>query len=156
MPSRLDMSARHPTFPFFYDVDYVVGYQGNNLHGDVVLVQFLLKLHYKTIIEKPLGEMICDGKLGPLTHYWLLFFYHDIRSDWVREGKTWNTTEVGNVMSLRDPRASTSGPGHTMIGQLNAMVRQYEPDIFNNMESHPAVPPQLKHALLQSHVSVNF
>ena len=149
MPTKLDISSKHPNFPFFYDVDGVVGYQGHNKPGDVMLVQFLLQVHYRNVGEKPLGVMVCDGKFLPLTHYWQLFFYHDIRADWVKEGKTWNTSEVGNVMSVRDPRAS-GGIGHTMIGQLNAMVQKFHPEIYNKMEMHPAVPAVLRHALCNS------
>lgn len=151
MPSMLDISARYPKFPFFYDVDRVVGYNGNNQFADILLVQFLLKTHYTGVSKAPLGRMVCDGKFGPITHYWLLFFYHDIKADWVREGKSWNAVEVGNVMSIRDPRASGLGPGHTMIGQLNAMVQKFEPEIFNNMRKHPAVPAGLRDAFSRSH-----
>src|SRR5262245_56279153 len=119
MASLVNVSRRFPgTFEKnFFDVDRTVAYDGVNQYEDVVLVQYLLKTIFKCFKVKPLGEFHVDGIFGPITHYWLLYFYEFCRFGMENEGLTFTNTEVGSVASIRNPGVATFSHLQTMIGQ---------------------------------------
>lgn len=61
---------------YLYDISDPIGSKSGctNSPDDVALVQFFLAGYFLTDQDRPLGKLSIDGKFGPMTHYWCLYF----------------------------------------------------------------------------------
>jgi hypothetical protein len=127
--------------PYFYNLSKTVGRGGFNWEEDTMVVQFFLQRMYLTgkLGPAPKGNMTVDGICGNITKNWILKFQLDSQ----RAGA--NIFVDGTVSSAenRSLDASITRTRYTII-YLNAGVKKNEPFLYNNLESHQAVPPKLR------------
>lgn len=150
-----------PTGPFgvpnmtkFYDITNAVGIPNApgkdpsnppNDYLDVLLVQYLLEKAYEGDFLRPVGKLLIDGVFGPLTHYWMLFFYVEIESEdansMLQERGNF-VPFVRNITSRFDNDMATS-----LMGQLNVRVFHKVPQSFATLSTtDPHMPPALRQA----------
>ena len=138
----------------FYDVTNAVGIpvapgdptNPPNEHFDVLLVQYLLEKYYEGEKFRPAGKLLLDGVFGPLTHYWMLFFYVEKE----RENETTMFQEAGNIVSWAKNGEGlfSNNMGAALIGLLNHGVFTRHPEMFNELPAKdPKFPPALRHHL---------
>ena len=136
----------------FYDVTKAVGIpiapgdptNPANEHLDVLLIQYLLEKYYEGAKFRPAGKLLLDGVFGPLTHYWMLFFY--VEMEWADETSMFQ--EAGNIVSWgRNGEGLFNNDMKTaLIGLLNYGVFTRHRDMFNELPiKDPKFPPALRH-----------
>ncbi len=137
----------------FYDVTEPVGIpiapgdpeNPANAHLDVLLIQYLLEKYYEGEAFRPAGKLLLDGVFGPLTHYWMLFFYVEMES----EDHTTMFQERGNIISWARNGEGRFGNNmsDSLIGLLNHGVFTRHRQTFNELPlKDPKFPPALRHA----------
>ncbi len=131
----------------FYNVSMAVGLNAPNQRDDVMLVQYMLKRVYekpvypKFTLSQQRGEMTVDGICGPVTARWIGHFQTDVRTTGANVLVDWRIDRALAGM------ASISGTEYT-IHLLNDAFRAHYPDIYENMQGDPDVPPEVRGALL--------
>ncbi|HKU95928.1 MAG TPA: hypothetical protein VJR58_11655 [Vineibacter sp.] len=138
----------------FYDIGNAVGIpvapgdsaNPPNERLDVLLVQYMLSRVYEGETFKPTGPLYVDGIFGPLTHYWMLFFYTELES----EVETSMFLERGNFVPFARNAITRfdNDLGNSLIGLLNVRMFRKVPNIFATLTtSDPRMPHALKRAL---------
>jgi hypothetical protein len=138
----------------FYDVTSAVGIpiapgdpeNPANDYLDVLLIQYLLEKYYEGETFRPAGKLLLDGIFGPLTHYWMLFFYVEMES----ENETSMFQERGNIISWARNGEGRFGNNmaDSLIGLLNHGVFTRHQQTFNELVlKDPKFPPALRHHL---------
>ncbi|HRH41523.1 MAG TPA: hypothetical protein PKY82_07745 [Pyrinomonadaceae bacterium] len=145
----IDNDSDDPTTITFYNVNDSVGSGGKNNTEDVKVVQFFLKRAYLTDElknGKTWGEMVPDGKCGPITNSWIRKFQIDCN----RLGN--NTLVDGLIDKANNPQnnriGSISQTNYT-IRLLNNLLRHLDKEVYKNLTTHREVPPDLKLIFLQ-------
>ncbi|HJQ58613.1 MAG TPA: hypothetical protein VJ890_17010 [Vineibacter sp.] len=145
-----------PGMEAFYDISHAVGVPlapgdagtpPNHRH-DVLLIQYMLDKAYEGESLRPMGRMLIDGKFGPITHYWMLFFLVELES----QDETTKFGERANFISFRshfDKRFS--GTFHlSLIGQLNMRIAGKSPiPIHQLAEKDPKFPKEVSQELIR-------
>ena len=143
-----------PGMTKFYDIDNAVGIpiapgdsaNPPNNHLDVLLVQYMLDRAYEGETFRPAGKLLIDGIFGPLTHYWMLFFYIELES----EVETSMFAERGNFVPFARNALTRfdNNLAESLIGQLNVRVFNKFPHNFATLTTKdPHMPPAIRHAL---------
>lgn len=142
----IDIDSVKPDGPTFYNVFDSVGYGGKNLLEDVKVVQFFLQRYFACVPVKggkPWGEMVPDGKCGPITRAWITRFQMDCEGGCVVDGVI---DKAGNPAGNR---AGTMSHRNYSIRLLNNVLRHVDQDVYKNLTTHPIVPADLKLIFLQ-------
>ncbi|MBX7169376.1 MAG: hypothetical protein K1X72_00365 [Pyrinomonadaceae bacterium] len=145
----IDKNSDDPTSITFYNVNDSVGAGGKNNTEDVKVVQFFLQRAYLTSSfknNKTWGDMIPDGKCGPITNSWIRKFQMDCH----KLGA--NPLIDGLVDKANNPNNNRIGSlSHTdyTIRLLNNVLRHDDKDVYKNLTTHPKVPADLKLIFLQ-------
>lgn len=143
----IDIDSVNPTGPTFYNVNEAVGYGLKNMIEDVKIVQFFLQRYFLSLnVKKPWGEMVADGKCGPITRSWITYAQLDMRKagrDVMVDGLV---DKAGNAAGNRV--SSMSRTDYT-IRILNNALRHADTDVYKNLTTHPVVPSDLKLIFLQ-------
>lgn len=143
----IDLDSEDPSGnASFYNVNEAVGWGGSNWDEDVKVVQFFLKRVYTTERYKPLkpwGEMVPDGKCGPITRAWISKFQQDVRkfgSNCMVDGIV---NKAGNESNADNWTASISQTHYT-IRFLNNVLRKADTYMYKTLTSNPEVPGDLR------------
>lgn len=149
----IDIDSNDPVVnATFYNVNEAVGFGCKNSVEDVKVVQFFLKRVY-TGIEmnrelKPWGDMVVDGKCGPITRAWITKYQSDLR----RFGGSCMVDGIidkaGNEINSNNLQGLYSQTKYT-IRFLNTTLRKHDSDVYKNLTTHPAVPADVKLIFLQ-------
>jgi hypothetical protein len=132
--------------PVFYNLTMPVGVRAPNRRDDVLLVQYFLLEIYKNPaahtppLIRPKGNLVVDGKFGPITRNWILKFQLDVRD----RGKS--VYPDSRVDRARGAESSITHTVYTII-HMNASFKKLRPDDFEHLEAAPDVPPELAAAL---------
>ena len=135
----------------FYNVNEAVGWGGKNWEEDVKIVQFFLKRVYTTERykpRKPWGDMVPDGKCGPITRAWITKFQQDLRafgSSCLVDGVV---DKAGNPTNSDNWTASISKTHYT-IRFLNNVLRKLDTYMYKTLASNPEVPGDLRNIFSQ-------
>lgn len=144
----IDIDSVEPSGPTFYNVNSAVGYGGKNMIEDVKVVQFFMKRFYTvmTDLAKPWGEMVADGKCGPITRAWITRLQLDLRKLGAQCAVDGLIDKAGNAGGNR-----TASISHTdyAIRFLNNGLRHEDSEVYKNLTTHPVVPADLKLIFLQ-------
>lgn len=139
----------------FYNVFDSVGRGGRNMAEDVKVVQFFLKRAFETDLLKDTKNseamtwktLVPDGKCGPITNSWIKMFQLEVRSrgggNILVDGLV---EKAGNANSNKI--SSFSKTGYT-IRWLNAILRDFDKEVYQNLTTHREVPADLKLIFLQ-------
>jgi len=132
-------------FSSFYNVNGGVGYGGVNMVEDVKVVQFFLKRIFSVGVaqDRPWGEMVVDGKVGPITRAWIVKFQSNLRK------------LGGNVLvdGVIDKAGAENNPSNwdTSVSKTNYTIRllntnllKLDTEVYKTLESHPVVPPDVR------------
>lgn len=134
-------TTKDPRLPYFYNLSRAVGNGCLNWEEDTMVVQFFLQRMYRTgkLGPAPKGNLKVDGIFGPITRNWILKFQLDSKNIGA------NIFPDGVVSTAIDGNldASFTKTRYTII-YLNAGVKKNEPFLFNNLGTHPEVPPKLR------------
>jgi hypothetical protein len=132
----------------FYNVSEGVGYGGKNMIEDVKVVQFFMQRFYVAFNDftKPQGEMVPDGKCGPITRAWITKVQIDLRKLGANCAVDGLINKAGNAGGNRT--ASISHTNYT-IRFLNNALRREDLEVYKNLTTHPVVPADLKLIFLQ-------
>lgn len=134
--------TKDPRLPYFYNLSRAVGGGCHNWEEDTMVVQFFLQRMYMTgkLGASPRGNMKVDGIFGPITRNWIQKFQLDVYNM-----PDANIFPDGVVSSAEDGNldSSITKTRYTII-YLNAGIKKNEPFLFNNLSSHPEVPPKLR------------
>lgn len=135
-------------FASFYNLNEAVGFGGKNMVEDVKIVQFFLQRYFTAVdsTNKPWGEMVPDGKCGPITRAWITRFQIEMR-------QSGENVMVDGVMDKANNQAdnrigSISKTGYA-IRFLNNVCRKGDTEVYKNLTTHPVVPSDLKLIFLQ-------
>ena len=132
----------------FYNVNEAVGYGGKNMFEDVKIVQFFMQRFYVAMTDliKPWGEMVPDGKCGPITRAWITKLQLDLRKLGAQCAVDGVIDKAGNAGGNR-----TSSISHTdyAIRFLNNALRHEDSLVYKNLTTHPVGPADLKLIFLQ-------
>jgi hypothetical protein len=144
----IDIDSVEPGGPTFYNLGEAVGYGGKNMIEDVKVVQFFLQRFYAAVkgVKKPFGEMVPDGKCGPITRGWITRFQIDVRqkgADCSVDGL------IDKASNSADNRHGSISHTEYAIRVLNNALRKEDADVYKNLTTHPAVPADLKLVFLQ-------
>lgn len=130
----------------FYNVNEAVGYGCKNTEEDVKVVQFFLKRVYMTERYgklKPWGEMVPDGKCGPITRSWITKFQRDIRANGSNCMVDGVVNKAGNENNPDNWTASISKTHYT-IRYLNNVLRKQDTYVYKTLTTNPEVPGDIK------------
>lgn len=130
----------------FYNVTEAVGYGCPNSEEDVKVVQFFLKRVYSTERyknQKPWGEMVPDGKCGPITRAWITQFQQHARSKGNNCMVDGVVNKAGNSGNADNWTASISKTHYT-IRYLNNVLRKADTQVYKTLTSHPDVPADMR------------
>ncbi|TWT04988.1 hypothetical protein [Reyranella sp. CPCC 100927] len=151
IPPTLD----HQRMWKFYDISDPVGIplapkdtrNPPNHRLDVLLVQYMLNKHYDGASLKPAGTLHADGIFGPMTHYWMMFFYVEQDS----KSELGQLPERGNfVPFMRNTYKIFTDRAQSLIGVLNNRTYRKVPSLFAEVpRPDPHMPADLKHALFK-------
>ncbi|HVE58268.1 MAG TPA: hypothetical protein VNB22_15650 [Pyrinomonadaceae bacterium] len=132
----------------FYNVFAAVGYGGRNMLEDVKVVQFFMQRFYVVFddLTKPAGEMVPDGKCGPITRAWITKLQIDLRKLGAKCAVDGVIDKAGNADGNR--RSSISHTDYA-IRFLNNGLRREDAEVYKNLTTHPVVPADLKLIFLQ-------
>jgi hypothetical protein len=144
----IDIDSVEPTGPTFYNVNEAVGYGGKNVTEDVKVVQFFMQRFYAVMTDfvKPWGDMVPDGKCGPITRAWITRLQIDLRKLGAKCAVDGMVDKAGNDNGNR--RSSISQTDYT-IRFLNNALRHEDLTVYKNLTTHPVVPSDLKLIFLQ-------
>jgi hypothetical protein len=139
MTSMLDTRALGGGRPkYFYLNSGSVGFGMTNATEDVLLVQYFLSKIYQRNTPKPLGRtLLVDGRFGPITHYWILFFREQVR---VAGG----TLKDGSNLDGGSRSIAVVDPWSTTITALNAAYNDLYPDGLTTFLEQSDLPVVLK------------
>jgi peptidoglycan hydrolase-like protein with peptidoglycan-binding domain len=132
--------------PYFYNLTSAVGGGRECLKEDVMLVQYFLKKiyeHKNEIKNKPYGEMVVDGKFGPITRNWILSF--QIRQQANADGI------VDKASNQANNRMGSISKTIYTIRLLNNGMRILYREFYRTLPYQQEVPADLRLALLQMH-----
>jgi hypothetical protein len=126
----------------FYNVNAAVGYGCTNMTEDVKVVQFFLKRCFEATelkAKKPWGEMVVDGKVGPITRAWILktqMISHNVLIDGVVD-------KAGNENNPSNWKTSIS---HTIyvIRYLNNQLRKHDTAVYKTLTTNPEVSSDMR------------
>lgn len=133
-----------PRLPYFYNLSRAVGKGCLNWEEDTLIVQFFLQRMYMTgkLGVAPKGKMTVDGICGNITKNWILKF----QLDSLKLGANIVPDGVVSSAENRSLDASITHTRYTII-YLNSGVKKNEPFLYNNLESHPEVPHNVRAAV---------
>ena len=144
----IDIDSVDASTATFYNVNEAVGYGGKNMLEDVKVVQFFMQRFYVafTDLTKPWGEMVPDGKCGPITRAWITKLQMDLRKLGANCAVDGLIDKAGNAGGNR-----TASISHTdyAIRFLNNALRHEDLEVYKNLTTHPVVPADLKLIFLQ-------
>ena len=140
----IDVDSEDPTGPTFYNLLSAVGLGCPNTIEDVKVVQFFLQRMFSLAqfkLQKPWGNMIVDGKFGPVTRAWIL------RSQMLCKQGGNNVLidgivdKAGNDQSNRESSIS-----HTdyHIRMLNNLLRKADTQVYKSLATNPIVPQDVR------------
>lgn len=137
--------------PTFYNVSRPVGRGCHNWEEDVMVVQFFLQRMYKTDIlgTKPKGDLKVDGIFGNITRNWILKFQLDVQQ---LQGASIYPDGIISTATDGNLDSSITKTRYTII-YLNGGVKKNDPVVYNNLTSHPEVPPKLRAAFYEMQVN---
>ncbi|HKX85001.1 MAG TPA: hypothetical protein VJL58_12335 [Pyrinomonadaceae bacterium] len=130
----------------FYNLTASVGYGGKNFEEDVKVVQFFLNRVYTTERfkdKKPWGNMVADGKCGPITRAWITKFQQDVRSygsDCMVDGLV---DKAGNESNPDNWTGSISNTHYT-IRFINNVLRKQDTYVYKTLTTNPVVPDDMR------------
>lgn len=133
----------------FYNVNGAVGYGGKNLVEDVKVVQFFLKRLYSLEDmkqHKPWGEMVVDGKVGPITRAWIM------RTQQLSKGVMVDGV-VDKAGNEQNPSNWESSISHTkyVIRMINNHLRKRDTAVYKTLPTNPVVPSDMQTIFQQIH-----
>ena len=147
----IDVAADGTKSLTFYNVTFGVGAGGRNWEEDVKIVQFFLKRIYslpKYQKMKPWGEMVVDGKSGPITRAWIAKFQADATRNGIPMRIDGKIDKAGNAHG--NYVASFSGTYYA-IRILNNMMYTQDQQVYKNLTTHPEVPADVRAIFQQIH-----
>lgn len=119
---------------------YIITHRVGPLKGfpndpsDVALIQYLLKgCMSRRDGFQPLGNLVVDGKYGPMTHHWSMVHHECYDLD---EAEGLGTFSSANALSLP--------PSQKAIINLNCVFRELNPGLPADLEKDPSFPPMLR------------
>jgi hypothetical protein len=133
----------------FYNLHRAVGTGCPNLEQDVKVVQFfLLRIYSKPRYQKskPWGEMVIDGKCGPITRAWIIKFQLDCRSHGINAMVDGIVENAGNLEG--NYKSSISQTWYA-IRILNNMMAVNDQAVYESLTTHPEVPTDMKLVFLE-------
>jgi hypothetical protein len=133
----------------FYNLHTAVGIGCPNQEQDVKVVQFfLLRIYSKPKYQefKPWGDMVVDGKCGPITRAWITKFQLDCRKHGINAMVDGIIENAGNLEG--NYKSSMSHTWYA-IRILNNMMAVNDQDVYKNLTTHPEVPGDMKLIFLQ-------
>ncbi len=131
-----------------YDLDSSVGLNSDNKHlqnlaPDVMLLQFMFQQTFSGLGIAPPGQPLAvDGKFGPLTHYWILYFQMIKRHNGKEHGSD-DDGFVGPFHRFCSQQGWLAEPGKSTIFALNYQLQKRFPN-FDKLHEHPAFPAMLR------------
>lgn len=133
----------------FYNVNAAVGYGCENIIEDVKVVQFFLKRCFEATdlkSEKPWGEMVIDGKVGPVTRAWIVKIQQLSKNVFV-DGIV---DKAGNENNPGNWKTSVS---HTVciIRYLNNQLRRHDTAVYKTLTKNSIVPSGMRRIFQQIH-----
>ena len=144
----IDVDRLNAAMETFYNLTDAVGYGGKNMIEDVKVAQFFLQRFYVAFprFKKPWGEMVMDGKCGPITRAWITKAQMDLRTLGTNVAVDGVLDKAGNPADNR--HGSISGSTYA-IRLLNNGLRRHDLEVYKNLTTHPKVPADLKLIFLQ-------
>lgn len=131
-------------FSSFYNLTGPVGFGCINLIEDVKVVQFFLTRMYSLgLREKPQGNLVVDGKVGPVTRNWIVKFQVDLRKSNSNVLIDGIIDKAGNENNASNWDTSISKTNYT-IRLLNSNLLKFDTEVYKTLESHPVVPPDMR------------
>ena len=129
-----------------YDLDAGVGMDLNNealenRPTDILLLQFMFQQVFAGLgISPPGSALATDGKFGPLTHYWILYF------QMCKRHSATPTDDDGFVAPFHEhasERGWIAAPDRSTMFALNYQLQKRLPN-FDKLPEHPALPAMLR------------
>ena len=152
----IDLDSEDPQGnPSFYNVNSGVGYGQKNMEEDVKVVQFFLKRLFSVPSmqdKKPFGEMVVDGKVGPVTRNWI------VKTQMIIKQKGFSVLVDGVVDKAANPQNGdnlTSSISHTnyTIRMINNFLRKRDTAVYKTLPSNPEVPGDVRAIFQQIHAA---
>lgn len=145
--SFIDVDSENPdSSPTFYNVNTAVGVGCPNMVEDVKVVQFFLKRLFSIPTftkDKPFGTMTVDGKVGPITHSWIIKSQMICRRDGVNVMVDGIVDKAGSAANASN-RVSTISRTDYHIRMLNNVLRKLDTTVYKTLDTNPVVPPDVR------------
>ena len=152
----IDLDSEDPQGnPSFYNVNSGVGYGQKNLEEDVKVVQFFLKRVYSVpsmLDKKPFGEMVVDGKVGPITRNWIVKTQMMIKEKGTAVLIDGVIDKAGNPVNGDNLKSSISQTSYT-IRLINNFLRKRDTALYKTLPSNPEVPGDVRVIFQQIHAA---
>jgi len=130
----------------FYNVNSGVGYGQPNLVEDVKVVQFFLKRLYTVPSmqdKKPYGEMVIDGKVGPITRNWIVKTQIIATQKGTPALIDGIVDKAGNPQNADNLKTSISHTNYT-IRLINTFLRRHDTAVYKTLATNPEVPGDVR------------
>ena len=130
----------------FYNLNFAVGHSCPNYEEDVKVIQFFLTRLYSSAAlasKKPWGNMVIDGKFGPITRNWI------IKTQMICRESGRNVAVDGIIDRAggpENPSNQTSSISKTMymIRAINGRLRREDTAVYKSLTTNPVVPPDVQ------------
>ena len=152
----IDLDSEDPQAnPSFYNVNFGVGYGQKNMEEDVKVIQFFLKRVYSVSSmqdKKPYGEMVVDGKVGPITRNWIVKTQIMIKQKGTAVLVDGIIDKAGNPQNGDNLKSSISHTSYT-IRLINNFLRKKDTAVYKTLPSNSEVPPDVRAIFQQIHAA---